>query len=342
MKILLVLALAIAATQAINYDAEWEKFKLKYEKSYDRSADEHDKRKDVFISNLKIIQKHNEGHARGLHSSTLIVNKFADLTSEEFLRSHTGYKQRSSQPPIQIDDIQPVGEVPDSIDWREKGYVTPVKDQGHCGSCWAFSAVATMEGAWFKKTGNLVSLSEEQLVDCDKDDGEEDDGCAGGYTPHGIDYVIRAGYIDTEESYPYTSRNCSVQQVRCHTCMARSGVPGASFKKVVNVPATEEALKIAVATQGPISVAIDATESLQIWGSGLQFHHRGVYYGTDCSSDFLNHAVTVVGYGTENGQDYWLVKNSWGSDWGEEGYIKMSRNRNNNCGIASQPCYAVA
>ena len=120
--------------------------------------------------------------------------------------------------------------------------------------------------------------------------------------------------------------------------MARSGVPGASFKKVVKVPATEEALKIAVATQGPISVAIDATRSFQMW----KFHHSGVYYGTDCRSDFLNHAVTVVGYGTEDGQDYWLVKNSWGSDWGEEGYIKMSRNRNNNCGIASQPCYAVA
>ena len=122
--------------------------------------------------------------------------------------------------------------------------------------------------------------------------------------------------------------------------MARSGVPGASFKKVVSVPATEEALKIAVATQGPISVSIDAENSLDNWP--LQFHDSGVYYGTDCRSDFHNHAVTVVGYGTEDGQDYWLVKNSWGSDWGEEGYIKMSRNRNNNCGIASQPCYAVA
>ena len=123
--------------------------------------------------------------------------------------------------------------------------------------------------------------------------------------------------------------------------MARSGVPGASFKKVVNVPATEEALKIAVATQGPISVAIDAEGRFSNWG-GLQFHDSGVYYGTDCSSEFLNHGVTVVGYGTEDGQDYWLVKNSWGSDWGEEGYIKMSRNRNNNCGIASHACYAVA
>jgi len=332
MKIFLVLALAIAATQAINYDAEWEKFKLKYEKSYDRSADEHDKRKDVFISNLKIIQKHNAGHARGLHSSSLIVNKFADLTSEEFLRSHTGYKQRSSQPPIQVDDIQPVGDVPDSIDWREKGYVTVVKDQGPCGSCWAFSAVATMEGAWFKKTGNLVSLSEEQLLDCD----QEYRGCVGGEMSQGIEYVIRTGYIDTEESYPYKGVNSRF------ICKPGAGVKGAFFQRVVKVPASEEALKIAVATQGPISVGIHATDSFQDFG--FRFHNSSVYYGTDCKPDFTsgNHGVAVVGYGTEDGKDYWLVKNSWGSDWGEEGYIKMARNKNNNCGIATDACYAVA
>ena len=136
----------------------------------------------------------------------------------------------------------------------------------------------------------------------------------------------------------WSSSNCTEQQVRCFTCKARSGVKGAFIKKVVRVPATEEALKIATATQGPISVGIDAEESFQNW----QFHHSGVYYGTDCKSDHLTHGVTVVGYGTEDGQDYWLVKNSWGSDWAEEGYIKMSRNRNNNCGIATDACYAVA
>jgi len=330
MKILLVLALAIAAIQAINYDAEWEKFKLKYGKSYSRSEAEHDKRKNVFISNRKLIQKHNAEHALGLRSNTLTVNKFADLTSEEFLRGRTGYIPRSSRRPIQVEDIQPVGVVPDSIDWREKGYVTAVKDQGHCGSCWAFSAVATMEGAWFKKMGNLVSLSEEQLLDCDK----EWRGCAGGEMSQGIEYVIRTGYIDTEESYPYKGVNSNF------ICKPEEGVKGAFFQKVVKVPASEEALKIAVATQGPISVGIHADDSFHDFG--FRFHHGGVYYGKYCRSDFGNHAVAVVGYGTEDGQDYWLVKNSWGSDWGEEGYIKMARNKNNNCGIATDACYAVA
>ena len=120
-------------------------------------------------------------------------------------------------------------------------------------------------------------------------------------------------------------------------CTASSGVKGAFFKKVVKLPANEEALKIATATQGPISVAI------HVKGSFLeQFHSEGVYYAPNCLDSASKHAVTVVGYGTENGQDYWLVKNSWGTGWGEEGYIKMSRNMNNNCGIATEACYAVA
>ena len=125
------------------------------------------------------------------------------------------------------------------------------------------------------------------------------------------------------------------------TCKPGEGVKGAFFQRVVRVPASEEALKIAVATQGPISVGIHAADSFQDFG--FRFHNSSVYYGTDCKSDFKsgNHGVAVVGYGTEDGKDYWLVKNSWGSDWGEEGYIKMARNKNNNCGIAIDACYAV-
>ena len=219
-----------------------------------------------------------------------------------------------------------------------------------------------MEGAWFKNTGNLVSLSEEQLLDCDK----EWRGCGGGEMSQGIEYVIRTGkcwlesdplstfaycivnilsvhhflwfetgYIDTEESYPYKGVNSNF------ICKPEEGVKGAFFQKVVKVPASEEALKIAVATQGPISVGINVDDSFKDFG--FRFHNGSVYYGTECKPDFEsgNHGVAVVGYGTEDGKDYWLVKNSWGSDWGEEGYIKMARNKNNNCGIATDACYAV-
>merc|ERR1712198_36343 len=145
MKILLFLALAIVATRAINYDAEWEKFKLKYDKSYYRSEAEHNKRKNVFISNLKLIQKHNAEHALGLRGNTLTVNKFADLTSEEFVSTYNGYQAEAFEGLPKV-NIESIGNEPESVDWRDEGYVTPVKDQGQCGSCWAFSAVATMEG----------------------------------------------------------------------------------------------------------------------------------------------------------------------------------------------------
>merc|ERR1712157_475384 len=265
MKVFFVLALAVAATQAINYDAEWEMFKFKYERNY-LSTPEHDNRKNVFISNLKLIQKHNAEHALGPHTFALGVNKFADLTSEEFVSTYNGYQAEAFEGLPKV-NIESIGNEPESVDWRDEGYVTPVKDQGQCGSCWAFSAVATMEGAWFKKSGEL----------------------------------------------------------------------GASFTSVVEVESkSEAALKTATATQGPISVGIDASHF------SFQLYSHGVYHASMCSSTRLDHGVTVVGYGAEDGKDYLLVKNSWGTGWGEHGYIKMSRNRNNNCGIATMAVYAVA
>merc|ERR1712029_666146 len=225
------------------------------------------------------IQKHNAEHALGLHTFALGVNKFADLTSEEFVSTYNGYQAEAFEG-LPKSNIESIGEEPESVDWRDEGYVTPVKDQGQCGSCWAFSAVATMEGAWFKKSGELVSLSEQQLVDCYK----EDSACNGGLPETGINYVISAGGIDTEESYPYKGRK--------HTCEASSGDKGASFTSVVSVESkSEEALKTATATQGPISVGIDASHF------SFQLYSHGVYHSAMCSSTRLDHGVTVVGYG---------------------------------------------
>merc|ERR1712012_1010659 len=203
MKAFVVFALALSAAQALNYDQEWEIFKAKYERKY-LSTPEHDQRRSIFISNLRLIQKHNAEHALGLHTYTLGVNKFADLTSEEFVKTYNGFRPELYKD-LPKADLKAIGNEPDAVDWRPQGYVTPIKDQGQCGSCWAFSAVATMEGAWFKKSGELVSLSEQQLVDCD----HEDSACNGGLPETGINYVISAGGLDTEASYPYAGRKHS-------------------------------------------------------------------------------------------------------------------------------------
>ena len=206
-----------------------------------------------------------------------------------------------------------------------QGYVTDVKNQGHCGSCWAFSATGSMEGAWFNKTKKLTSLSEQNIVDCDK----KSLGCKGGNMPNAFRYVISAGGDDTEASYPYKGI-----QGTCNFSRSDIGASMKSFKEVKQFD--EKALKKAVSEVGPISVAIDASKP--------NFHHysNGTYYEEECSSTKLDHGVLAVGYGGDNNGDFWIVKNSWGLSWGMKGYIHMSRNKKNNCGIATDASYPIA
>jgi len=322
MKFLLVLVVAFAAAQAFDLDTEWEAFKVKYGKNL-LTGQEHNARKNIFANNLRFIEKHNAEHALGLHTYTVGVNQFADLTNEEFVEQYTGVKPMEG---AKETAIEVVGDIPESIDWREKGAVTPVKNQGPCGSCWAFSATGTMEGAVFKKTGKLVSLSEQNLVDCST---IRNHGCHGGNPYFALMYTVVNKGIDTEESYPYEGKQSA--------CRYDENNSGARILGGVQIAINdEEGLKKAIGTVGPVSVAIDASHY------SFQLYKSGIYNEPQCSSMWLDHGVLAVGYGSENGQDYYIVKNSWGTQWGEEGYILMSRNKRNQCGIATMACYAQA
>ncbi|KAL7631753.1 UNVERIFIED_CONTAM: hypothetical protein RMT77_017934 [Armadillidium vulgare] len=318
---LLFVVVLLWASALSTVDQDWKDYKIKYNKEY--SPEEEIKRHKIFNENKLMIEEHNKKF-KGEVTFTMIINKFSDMLLEEtsYLR---GYKP-SKDPPkggllYMVDDD---ATFPDSVDWREKGYVTPVKDQGDCGSCWAFSATGALEGQNFKKTGKLVSLSEQNFIDCMDDRDYDCDGCWGGLTTSCFLYTKENNGTDSEESYPYLAKDGD------HCGFSPQNIGGTCSRYRYAVKGTERELLAATATVGPISVAIDA-HSLS-----FQQYSQGVYYNPTCDPDLHNHAVLVTGYGTYNGEEYWMVKNSWGTEWGDNGYIMMARNRSNNCGIASE------
>lgn len=311
---------------------EWEAWKADHGKNYSHPMVEKFRMK-IFMENKAKIARHNWKALGGAKSYFVKMNHYGDLLHHEFISmmngfDHAAHKQlRATGETEAITYLPPAFvTIPKQVDWRKHGAVTPVKDQGHCGSCWAFSATGSLEGQHFRKSGKLVSLSEQNLVDCSTSFGNH--GCHGGLMDQAFKYIKANGGIDTEESYPYKA-----EDDRCHF-NPRS--VGANEKGYVDItPGSEEDLAMAVATVGPISVGIDASHET------FQFYSHGVYNEPGCDASALDHGVLVVGYGTEDGKDYWLVKNSWGEKWGLDGYIKMSRNMHNQCGVASTASYPV-
>lgn len=322
-----LVAVAFAGPFTAELDKEWGAFKTTYNKQY--LDDIEPLRRLIWEKNVRKVQQHNLEADRGVHTYTLGMNEYADLTTEEFVAQLTGYKQNKSasvcgkfMAPMNVE----LSGLPSVVDWRQKGYVTEVKNQGNCGSCWAFSATGSLEGQHFRKTGKLVSLSEQNLMDCSGKFGNH--GCLGGLPDNAFEYIIKNKGIDTEKSYPY--------EMKDGKCRFRRRKVGATMSGCKDIQSGSETdLQKAVATVGPISVGIDAGHA------SFQLYRSGVYTESQCSTTKLDHGVLAVGYGCDAGNDYWLVKNSWGESWGMHGYIKMARNQGNMCGIATQasfPC----
>nr|ACH56227.1 cathepsin S-like cysteine proteinase [Radopholus similis] len=274
-----------------------------------------------------LVTEHNAAFERGEVSFRLAENHLAHLTEREY-KQRLGLRatERPSNKVVKLSAIVGNQSVPDAVDWRKKGLVTEVKDQGQCGSCWAFSTTGSLGGAHAKATGKLVSLSEQNLVDCSSENSVHEHGLM----DVAFDYIEENGGIDTERSYPYRG----YEQYRCKYSKRNVGATMASY---VDLPSgDEQELKIAVATQGPISVAIDASSD------SFQLYESGVYKDKQCGNrrSNLDHGVLLVGYGTDPKHgDYWIVKNSWSAAWGEKGYIRMARNNRNMCGIATMASY---
>ncbi|XP_025787482.1 cathepsin L1-like isoform X1 [Puma concolor] len=317
----LCLGIASAAPQVNqSLDEQWSQWKATHGKLY--GMNEEGWRRAVWGENMKMIEQHNREYNQKKHSFTMAMNGFGDMTNEEFRQVMNGLqiqkhkKGKVFQPPL-------FAEIPSSVNWRKKGYVTPMKNQGQCASGWAFSATGAIEGQMFGKTHKLVSLSEQNLLDCAWSEGNG--GCSGGNMDNAFQYVKDNGGLDSEESYPY--------HAQLQSCKYNPENSAADITGFLTIPKTEYKLMRSVAIVGPVSAAIDASLDT------FRFYDQGIYYDSNCSHEILHHGVLIVGYGFEGAEldnkKYWIVKNSWGEAWGIDGYILMAKDRDNHCGIAS-------
>jgi len=317
-----IFALSTSSTSAVSFlqasvigenEHEFIKFIVKHRKRYG-TKEEYAFRLNVFSANLEKINNHNMQNTL----SRTGINKFSDWTAAEF-KSILGYRKSHKHTANKVHQVSGVA-VPNAVDWRTQGAVTPVKDQGQCGSCWAFSTTGALEGANVVAGNSLVSLSEQNLVDC----STENSGCNGGSMDLAFQFS-ETEHLETEANYPYTG-----QDGTCAYSKSKAAVGASSYSDVTQ--GDNAALKDAVA-QSPVSIAIEADQSV------FQSYTGGIITSTDCGTQ-LDHGVLLVGYGSEDGTDYWIVKNSWGPDWGESGYVRIADVAGDGiCGINNGAVY---
>ncbi|XP_054156575.1 uncharacterized protein LOC128954977 [Oppia nitens] len=330
MKLLILAAILVVAVTAIpltnnEIEREWQSFKDQFRSNkalYVNEAEE-TYRRSVFKANYQQIVKHNEEADNGQHTYWLGVNQFSDLTDKEFEQMMLSPMTPLDRSNIKIQEIKSDNVLASTLDYRTKGMVARVKNQGQCGSCWAFAAVAATEGQYAKKYDRIQELSEQNLVDCTKGTS-----CTtGGNYAMAYQQVINEGGLETEEDYPYTSG--SGTSGSCKFTKSKSAV---TIENAYGTqPHDADQLQQALSDIGPLAVVMNAS------GPNFRGYSRGVYSNSGCLSGDtqINHGVTVVGYGTEDGMDYWLVKNSWATSWGDQGYFKIQRGVN-RCGIEIQ------
>eukprot|EP01111_Echinosteliopsis_oligospora_P011254 TRINITY_DN366_c0_g1_i1.p1 TRINITY_DN366_c0_g1~~TRINITY_DN366_c0_g1_i1.p1 ORF type:complete len:339 (-),score=93.48 TRINITY_DN366_c0_g1_i1:89-1084(-) len=330
MKVVLLVALLLVGSVTCfsfsdsEYQTAFTNWMQKYQKVY--AADEFKTRFEIFKASMDFVQQWNMDDT---HSHSVELNLFADLTTEEYKNTYLMTTKLdisdlpAPKPFVQAPNVSvPFGDV---INWAANGAVTPPKNQGQCGSCWSFSTTGAVEGLNQIYTGNLISLSEQNLIDCSGNYGTQ--GCNGAWPYEAMQYIIANNGIDTESSYPYTAAQGS--------CQFNSANTGASMKNYQQLNQGDEGDLQNNILKQPVSVCIDASHQ------SFQLYSSGIYSESACSTSNLDHAVLAIGYGSNNG-DYYIVKNSWGTGWGMGGYIWMARNDNNMCGIATAAVVPLA
>lgn len=326
MKAVLVLALlavvVVSATRTLQDDERlFADFKQTYGRKYMPSDEAH--KFACFRENLNLIDQRNVAGKGQEHHG---VNQFTDLCPKEFAQYYLGYKRNATraQVPDMFTPEQVVGAC-QQVDWRTKGVVTPIKNQGQCGSCWSFSATGNMEGQWALAGNSLASLSEEELVQCSSSAGNQ--GCNGGLMDQAFDWVVQNGGITSESNYPYTSgggvtgtcKNAKLKQYTAHVSGHK------------DLPTSESQMAAWMCTGGPLSIGVDAA-SWQTYSGGIL---------STCQGTQMDHGVLIVGFNLANSPPYWIVKNSWGTSWGENGYIRVEYGTD-QCGINQDPCTSIA